>query len=179
MIKTAVARRYAQALFELLDASGIETTRKGLQGLAEAVSQSSALKHVLASPAFGFHEKRETLAALSRRLGCLPIVEDFLAQVVRKNRVGYLREIADEFAALADQRKGVQHVTVASAKHLTAAEQDGLRSHLRQMLRHDVDVAFEIHPPLLAGLSIRIGSRVFDSTVRGRLTAMRTLVAKE
>ena len=57
MIKTAVARRYAQALFELVDQSNIEATRGTLNGLAQATKDSSSLRHVIASPAFGLEDK--------------------------------------------------------------------------------------------------------------------------
>src|SRR5207249_12190615 len=58
-------------------------------------------------------------------------------------------------------------------------EQNRLRSRLRDLLRRDVDLTFHTTPELLAGLQIRIGSTVFDSTVRGRLTAMQGVLSKE
>jgi F-type H+-transporting ATPase subunit delta len=179
MIKIAVARRYAKALFGLMEKANIEATKQGLTSLAQAISESASLKHVLASPAFGFDEKRQVLSSLSHRLGCPPIVNDFLAQLVKKNRVGFLSEIADEFTALADQEKGTKQVEVTSAKALSLEEQNSLRHRLRELLRHDVDLTFQTEPTLLSGLQIRIGSTVFDSSIRSRLTAMRALVMKE
>lgn len=179
MVKSSVARRYAKALFELLDPGSVAPTRAGLTGLGEAFSTSALLKHVLVSPAFGFEQKLAVLSALSRKLGCPPIVDRFLAQLVKKNRVAFLPEIADAFASLADQAKGTQQVSVTSAQALSQADQDGLRQRLRALLKHDVDLTFHQEPALLAGLQIRIGSTVFDSTVRGRLTAMQSLLTKE
>jgi F-type H+-transporting ATPase subunit delta len=179
VIKIAVARRYAKALFGLMDAANIEGTKAGLNALARAISESPSLKHVLASPAFGFDEKRAVLSALSQRLGCPPVVNDFLAQLVKKNRVEFLQEIAEEFVTLADQAKGTRQVEVTSAQALSATEQDGFRNRLRELLRHDVDLTFQTEPALLSGLQIRIGSTVYDSSVRNRLTAMRALVTKE
>ncbi|WP_447978796.1 ATP synthase F1 subunit delta [Candidatus Nitrospira bockiana] len=179
MIKTAVARRYAKALFGLLGAADIETTRAGLTQLAHAVADSKSLKHVLASPAFGFEEKRDVLTALSHRLGCPSVVDRFLTQLIKKNRVGFLPDIAHAFAQLADERKHTKRVHVASAKALSASDQDHLRARLREVLRQEVDLSVQTDPSLLAGLRIRIGSTVFDSSVRTRLAAMRTAVTKE
>jgi F-type H+-transporting ATPase subunit delta len=179
VIKTAVARRYAKALFGLVDAGQIEATRKGLSALAEVMLNSAQLKHVLASPAFTLTDKRDVLAALSQRLGCPPIISQFLAQLIKKNRIGFLAEIAEEFARLADQEQGTQPVDVSSAAPLTPADQDQLCRRLREVLRRDVDLTFHTEPRLLAGLQIRIGSTLFDSTVRTRLSAMRILVTKE
>ncbi len=179
VIKTAVARRYAKALFGLIELGQVEATRNGLVALADADKTSAPLKHVLASPAFSMEDKRAVLESLSRRLGCPPIMDQFLAQLIKKNRVGFLPEIAEEFAILADQAKGTQPVTVSSATPLTAEHQEQLRSRLRVLLQRDVDLTFHTKPSLLAGLQIRIGSTLFDSTVRTRLDTMRTLVTKE
>ena len=94
MIKTTVARRYAQALFELLDQSNIEPTRGTLNGLAKAMEDSLSLRHVVASPAFGVEEKIGVLTELAGRFGCPPEGKAFLGQLVKKNSVGFLPEIA-------------------------------------------------------------------------------------
>ncbi len=179
VIKTAVARRYAQALFELLDASTIESTRAALTGLGEAIKDSVSLRHVVASPTFGAEEKIAVLAELGSRLGCPPVGKTFLAQLVKKNRVGFLPEIAEAFAKLADASKGTQQITVSSAAALPPAEQDRISTRLREMLKRQVDVTFHTDARHLAGVQIQLGSTVVDSTVRGRLQAMQSLLTKE
>ena len=179
VIKTAVARRYAQALFELLDASIIESTRAALTGLGEAIKDSVSLRHVVASPTFGAEEKIAVLAELGSRLGCPPVGKTFLAQLVKKNRVGFLPEIAEAFAKLADASKGTQQITVSSAAALPLAEQDRISTRLREMLKRQVDVTFHTDARHLAGVQIQLGSTVVDSTVRGRLQAMQSLLTKE
>lgn len=179
MIKTAVARRYAQALFELLDQSNIEATRGTLNGLSQAIKDSSSLRHVVASPAFGVEEKIAVLTELGGRLGCPPDGKAFLGQLVKKNRVGFLPDIADAFAKLVDRSKGTQQVTVSSAAALPQAEQDRIKTRLRETLKREVDVTFQTDASHLAGLQIHIGSTVIDSTVRGRLKAMQSLLTRE
>lgn len=179
MIKTAVARRYAQALFGLLDASTIEATRAALTGLGQAIKDSVALRHVVVSPAFGAEDKIAVLAELGSRLGCPPVGKTFLGQLVKKNRVGFLPEIAEAFAKLADASKGTQQITVSSAAALPPAEQDRISTRLREMLKRQVDVTFHTDARHLAGVQIQFGSTVVDSTVRGRLQAMQSLLTKE
>jgi F-type H+-transporting ATPase subunit delta len=179
VIKTAVARRYAQALFELLDASTIESTRAALTGLGQAIKDSVALRHVVASPAFGAEDKIAVLAELGSRLGCPPVGRTFLGQLVKKNRVGFLPEIAEAFAKLADESKGTQQITVSSAAAFGPAEQDRISTRLREMLKRPVDVTYHTDARLLAGMQIHLGSTVVDSTVRGRLQAMQSLLTKE
>ena len=179
MIKTVVARRYAQALFELLNQSNVESARLALNGLGDAFKASAPLRHAVASPAFGMEDKIAVLTALGSRLGCPPVGQSFLGQLVRKNRVGFLPEIADAFGKLVDQSKGTQQVTVSSAAPLPEAEQDRIKTRLRELLRRDVDVTFQADQYHLAGLHIRIGSTVVDSTIRGRLQAMQSVLTKE
>jgi len=179
VIKTAVARRYAQALFELLDESTIEQARGALTGLGQAIKDSVALRHVVASPAFGAEDKTAVLTELGSRLGCPPIGKTFLEQLVKKNRVGFLPEIAEAFAKLADASKGTQKITVSSAKTIPPGEQDRISNRLREMLKRQVDVTFHTDARHLAGIQIHLGSTVVDSTVRGRLQAMERLLTKE
>jgi F-type H+-transporting ATPase subunit delta len=179
VIKTAVARRYAQALFELLDASTIEPTREALTGLGQAIKDSVALRHVVASPAFGAEDKIAVLAELGSRLGCPPVGRTFLGQLVKKNRVGFLPEIAEAFAKLADASKGTQPVTVFSATAIPLGEQDQISNRLRTMLKRQVEITFHTDARYIAGLQIRLGSTVVDSTVLGRLQAMQSLLTKE
>ncbi len=179
MIKTAVARRYAKALFDLLDQQSTEPARTALSGLNEAIEQSADLRHAIASPAFAEQGKVDVLTGLADRMGLPPVGKNFLHLLVRKSRVGFLPEIAAAFAKLVDESKGTRRVTVSSAVALRPEEQDRIRGRLREALKHDVDVLFETQATQMAGLHIRLGSTVVDSTVRGRLTAMQRLLTKE
>ena len=179
MIKSSVARRYANALFELLDAKSVEPARTALTGLGQAFSKSPSLKHVLASPAFRAEEKLAVLTALADKLHGPPVMKSFLMQLVHKNRVGFLPEIADAFVALAEQSKGTRQVAVTSAAALTAAEQERVRTRLRDLLKREVEITFQTEPRLLGGLRIRIGSTLYDSSVRSRLNTMQTILTKE
>ena len=179
MTKTTVARRYAQALFELLDPSHIEATRGTLKGLAQALKESSSLHHVIASPAFGVDDKIGVLSDLAGRFDCPPAGKAFLGQLVKKNRVGFLPEIADAFSKLVDRSKGTQPVLVSSAVALSSSEQDRIKSRLRETLKREVEVTFQTDATHLAGLQIHIGSIVVDSTVRGRLNAMQSLLTRD
>lgn len=179
MIQSSVARRYAKALFESVDAPTLDPALGGLTGLGDALSESTHLKHVLASPVFSEQDKLAVLSALTDRLGGPPALNGLLALLVKKNRIRLLPQIATAFAALADEAKGSRRVSVVTAKPLRETEQQGLRSRLRDVFRHEVLVLFETDPDLVSGLQIRVGSTVIDSTVRTRLSAMRALLTKE
>jgi F-type H+-transporting ATPase subunit delta len=134
---------------------------------------------VLVSPAFGADEKIAVLTELGDRFGCPPVGKAFLGQLVKKNRVLFLPDIADAFGQLVDQSKGTQHVTVSSATALSQTEQGLIKTRLRDTLKREVDVTFQTDVNHLAGVQIHVGSTVVDSTVRGRLNAMQSLLTRD
>lgn len=179
MKKTSVARRYAKALFELLDQGTVPQARTALTALGTAMADSQPLQHAMASPAFGLEEKIGVLATLGQKAGCPAIGQTFLSQLIKTNRASLLPEIAEAFGELVDQSKGTQQVEVASAVVLDGDAQGGLKTALKASLKRDVDVSFRVDPELLAGLQIRIGSTVYDSSLRNRLNTMQSLLTRE
>lgn len=178
MIKTAVARRYARALFELLDPATIEATRETLNGLGRALKESADLRYVIASPTFAAEEKISVLTELSNRFHCPPEGQAFLGQLVRKNRIRFLLEIAEAFNRLVDQSRGVQRVSVWSAVALSQDERERMTAQLRESLRRNVAVTFHTDASLLAGIRVQIENREVDGTVRGRLNEIRSLLTR-
>ena len=178
MNQSTIGRRYASALFQLLEESGVEPARNALGSLTQGLEDTPALKHVLASPVFKFEEKQVVLEELCQRLQAPPVMRDFLNQLLRSNRAVLLPEISHAFAELADQQKGIQQVRVGSAKPLDSTEQEQVKRELTQTLGQKVDVVFEVETNLLAGLKIYIGSLVFDNTVLGRLASLQYQLTK-
>ena len=178
MNKSSVARRYATALFNLLDDQSIPVVCDSLGSISHSLNASQAFKHAIASPVFTLEEKSALLNEMSDRTGAPPVLKQFCEQLLRKNRGNILPEIAEAFSDLADEKNGLQHVWIASAEELSSAEQEQLQSDLSKKLKRPVKVKFDTDPNLIAGLQIRFGSRVFDNTVRGKLANMRTRLAK-
>ncbi len=178
-MKGSVSRRYARALYELLDPPAVDQVRKGLEAVSKAVADAEALRHVVASPAFGVEEKMAVFSELSGRLGCPDVVKTFLRQLIVKNRMNQIGDIAEAFGDLADETKGARAVTITAASAIPDAEQRRLQSRLRDLLQGDVTVTYETDPRLVSGLRVRVGSLVYDSSLQNRLSSMRTLLVKE
>jgi len=156
----------------------VPAAEEGLQTVSKWVADSPALKHILDSPVFTFEEKTAILTELSHRKGFSSILGEFLSQLIRKNRMSLLTEISESFTILAQQQKGLQQVSVVSGKELTTPERQRLEEKIQHSLHRDVKMMFTTDSTFLAGLKIQIGSRVFDSTLRGRLNSMGALLAK-
>lgn len=133
----------------------------------------------MASPAFSLDDKVGVLTELGRRSGCPPVGQNFLSQLVKTNRVVLLPDIAEAFGVMVDQSKGTQPVEIVSARPLDSSALEQIKTRLRASLKREVDLAVQTDPALLAGLQIKIGSTVYDSSLRNRLNSMKTLLMRE
>ena len=177
-MKNAIARRYAQAFFRLVSHDNPTAVQDGLQALSQVLKDSSAFKHVLASPVFTLDEKLQVLTALCEQTGCPPVMGRFCEQLLKKNRIGFLPDIAESFKALMIRQSGKQQIVVVSARQVDDTMKQDILAQLGAMAKREVEVDFQSDPSLLAGVQIKIGSKVFDSTVRGRLRKMRAQLVK-
>ncbi len=174
----AIARRYAHAFFCLLHRDDFVAAQEGLQALSHALKNSAALKHGLASPAVALEEKLNVITALCERTGGPPVMGRFCKQLLKNNRMGFLPDIAEAFKSLLARQRGTQHIAVVSAQPIDDGMKQDLLGRLRTTLNSEVEVSFQSNPSLLSGLQICIGSKVYDSTVKGQLNRMRAQLAK-
>ncbi len=178
VIQTAIARRYAKALFGLQAAAEVGQTADTLRVLAEAFAASREFRALLLSPVFTREQKAAVVASLAARAGCPVITGRFLAHVVRKNRIALLKEISDAFGALADRASNRKAVQVSAARPLTDEQAAAIRVTLEHSTGSTIDLAIHIDPAVIGGLELRIGSTVYDGTVRGHLAKMRSALAR-
>lgn len=179
MDKRTIARRYAIALFNLLEEpTEQDAVREALHLLNGVVAETPSLKHILASPVFTLEDKAAVISALLARIQAPAILRAFFAQVIKKGRMRLLPDIADAFDALMDHARGIQPVMVISAQPLSANDQEDFQNRLETAIRKRVTLSSTSDPALIAGLRIRIGSRVYDNTLQGRLMTLRSLLAK-
>jgi F-type H+-transporting ATPase subunit delta len=178
VIQTAIARRYAKALFELQEHADIGPTAAALRLLAEAFTTSREFRDLLLSPVFTPAQKAAVITQLAARAGCPPLTGRFLNHVVHKNRIAQIREMSEEFGKLADQVSNRKVVEVSAARPLTDEQQAAIRAQLEQSTRSKIDLAIHVDPAVIGGLRIRIGSTVYDGTIRSQLSRLRSALAK-
>ncbi len=178
MIQTTVARRYAKALFGLQEPADIGRTAEALRLLADAFTASREFRALLLSPVFTREQKDAVVTRLAAKVHCPPITVRFLTHAVRKNRIAQIREISDAFSKLADQASNRKVVQVSAARSLAKAQQAALQARLAQVTQSEIDLAVRVDPSVIGGLEIRIGSTVYDGTIRGQLSRLRATLAK-
>lgn len=174
----AVANRYARALADVVftPGSGLEPAAAldQVKSFATTAGASQELRNVLNSPAVAPARKRAVAEKLGGPLGHHRVVRNFLYVIIDHRRAGILNEIASAFEAVIDARLGRARADVRSAVPLTDAEQDRLRVGLARLTGKEVRCDFQVDPSLIGGISARIGSTIYDCSVRGQLDTLRS-----
>ena len=173
--KTAsAAGRYATALFDLAKTSGAaDAVEADLSAFRAALAESSELAEALASPLYPSEEKAGVLAALAEKGGFHELTRNAFGVAAENGRAGELGALASVYAALAAKDRGVVSAEVATAAALTKKQTEALAASLKGAFGHDIEVRTEVRPELLGGLIVKVGSRMFDSSLRTKLDGMK------
>lgn len=170
----AIANRYARALADVVARTGeYHRALDELQDFAAVYSESAELRDVLRSPSVSPQEKTRLLEAVLRRLGTSRIGSNFLRVLLGNYRLELLGEIIEAFQKIANERSGVAQVEIASATELSEAERQALLARFEALTRKRVEVGFRIERGLVGGIKARIGSTIYDGSVRGHLERIR------
>ena len=167
-------RRYAEAAFQIASRDdSIETWRRELE--LAAAETDGQLMAVLANPALPLEQR---LAAAEGVYGKLSQpVRNILLLLVRRGRIEQLPRVVAEFSRLDDRRQGITHATATSAAPLTDPEVRALTARLEEMTGGRIALTTDVDPSLLGGLVVRVGDRLIDGSVRGRLERLRNQLA--
>lgn len=177
MLSGGVARRYAQALFELaVEAKGLDEYENELKQLADLISNNPEVADFLRSPQISGNKKKELLKQVVAG-EFSPMVQNFVNLVVDRQRQDYFVEMYQQFRLMSDEVRNILEANVKSAKELTPKQKDTLHSNLSKLTGKSVRLVAQVDPSLVGGLVVKIGDRVFDGSVAGRLAKLKeTLV---
>ncbi len=184
---SVVATRYAKALVDVVTERGSTVDPAAallqLRAVEQLVAASQELRNVLLSPAVAPARKRAVVtrivdAFLDTSLRPAKQVRNFIFVVIDHRRVADFSSIVTAFEMLLDERLGFIRADVASARPLDAAQQAGLASEISRVAGKKAKLKFSIEPELIAGAVARIGSTVYDGSVRGQLDRLRLKIAQ-
>ena len=169
--RDTAARRYAEAAFEIaLRDETVDAWRSELDGAADALGDERVAR-MLSNPAIAL-EQREALVERRSKAVSRPVL-NLVLLMLRRRRIEQLPRVAAEFRRLDNQRKGITQASATSAAELTPAELEALTNKLEQFTGGRVELDVAVDPSLLGGLVVRVGDRLIDVSVRGRLERLR------
>ncbi|HUO61328.1 MAG TPA: ATP synthase F1 subunit delta [Candidatus Acidoferrales bacterium] len=178
----SVTSRYARAFADVVAERKLnaDTAKAQLATLTEVFEASSDLRRVWEAPSVPAEQKRAVLDALLARVGNVPReLRNFIAVLIDHGRIAALPQIAGQFSAEMNQRLGIVEADITSARALSEAERQQLLLQLSQLTGSKVAPRYAIDETLLGGAQVRVGSTVYDGSVRGQLERMRQQLAGE
>ncbi len=171
---TDVGARYAQALFDLAkEQDQIPAVEADLTALDAARLESADLRRALSSPAYSAEDKGKVLAAIAAKADFNAITVKFLGLLAANRRAAFLPSVAESFRKLSILHRGVVSAEVTTALKLTAAQTKGIKAALAQALGKDPEITTRVDPSILGGLKVRVGSRLFDASLRSKLNSLK------
>lgn len=166
------ARRYAEAARSLAERDdSLGDWVDALEAAAARLTEAQVMR-VLADPAIPFDDRRRVAEAI---LGDATkgSTRNLVLLLVRRGRIELLPQVAAEVRRLWEQRQGIVHAVVISAAPLSAAEGDAVRARLATLTGATIETEHQVDPSLLGGILVRMGDRLIDGSVRGRLERLR------
>jgi F-type H+-transporting ATPase subunit delta len=169
---TTAARRYAEAAFEIARRDGtLDRWSDDLRLAADVVAQEDVAP-VVTSPAIPFEARHEVLAKLLEDRLARPAF-NLVLLLARRGRLSAVPAVAAEYKRLVDRERGIVVATVTSAMPLQPAELEALGARVREMTGARAEIVTAVDPDLIGGVTVRIGDRLIDASVRGRLERLR------
>jgi F-type H+-transporting ATPase subunit delta len=175
---SGVAGRYASALFDLADnAKSLDLVAQDLGAFRALLAESIDLKRLLVSPVIGRELKSKALLAVLDVAGIKGLTRSFIGTVAVNGRARELPAMVTEFLAELARRRGETTAIVTSAVALTPAQLEQITETLRRMLGGaKVSVDAHVEPDILGGLLVKVGSRLFDSSIRSKLQRLQLVM---
>ena len=173
-----VAQRYASALADVaLEHKNAEQVKADLRSFVGLVNESADLRNFLASPAVPRPAKQAVIEKLIARLGASRTLRNFLFLLVENRRAQELPQIQQAFEQQLNARLGVAEAQVVSARELSAPERAELMRALEKITGKRVEARYGLDPALIGGAVVRIGSTIYDGSVREHLNRLRARLA--
>jgi F-type H+-transporting ATPase subunit delta len=170
-----VARRYAAALADVVTAgSEAKLVQEELTAWEQMIQSNDQLLEVFRNPTIPYDQKRKVLESLIARTKVRPTTANFLRVLLQNHRLPDLGEVNKRFAIVLDERSGVVSADVTTARRVPDEVQEALRKKLTAMTGKSVRFQFKTDEEIIGGIVTRIGSTIYDGSVRSQLEQAKT-----
>src|SRR5580704_3396173 len=174
-IAAPYARAFADVVFEAhLNANDMQ---QQLNDFVAAWRESADLRELFLDPSFPSDQKVAILDKLNARLGMSEQVRNFIAVIIQHDRLYVLDEILAEYRKEVNRRLGISEVQVTTARPLDTNERQGIEQKVAAMTGTQVQATYHEDKSLLGGVVVRVGSTVYDGSVKGRLDRLKEQLA--
>ena len=169
-----MADRYAAALYAYAeDINAVGPIVSDMDMLGRLIDQSPDFRRLMDSPLIDVNQARNAAIAVLRNEGFGKAVQDFVGVIASNRRLRYLRDIVTAFATLVANKRGIVTAHVATAHPLSDLQRQQLLARLIEAGYSNVNIAETVDPGLLGGIVVRIGARLYDTSLKSRLQRLQ------
>lgn len=179
MIGGSLARRYARALFDIGREEGqLRRALSELEEFGKALESSPALREVMKAGGISRRDQHAALDATLEKAGFLATTKSFLSLLIEKGRMDVLPQILDALRRMVEEFEGIERVEVTVPMPLSGTQTDLLRTVLERRTGKKIVLEETVDPAVLGGLVVRVGSTVYDGSVRTQIHQIRENLEK-
>jgi F-type H+-transporting ATPase subunit delta len=171
----AFVSRYASAFADVVTAAKLDTAeidRKFADFLA-TWNSSTELRTFFENPAIAANDKIAVLDKLNVQLGMQKELRNLIAVLISHNRIAQVAEVAQAYRSLLQEQMGIHPAEIVTARKLDEKEQESLAAEVAKLAGGKIKASFKQDAAILGGTVVRIGSTVYDGSVRGRLDRLK------
>ncbi|HYM76474.1 MAG TPA: ATP synthase F1 subunit delta [Candidatus Dormibacteraeota bacterium] len=175
----SVASTYARAFADVVFSAHLDAARAlgGLRQIVELVGENVDLRRVWENPAVPADQKRKLLDAIAKRGGIDRQVRNLVAVLIDHRRLAFLPRIVDQLAKELDARMGFAEAQISSARELGETEKRSLEAQIEKTTGKKVRASYGLDASLLGGAVIRVGSTIYDGSVKGQLEKIKEAIS--
>lgn len=176
----AFVARYAQAFADVVEDLKLDTAKLDSQfaDFLATWDNSLELRSLFESPTFPATQKVAILDKLNVQMGLQKELRNLIAVLINNNRIAHVAEVAADWRRILQEQLGIRPAEIVTARELSNEERNALAADVAKLAGAKIEATFKIDKEILGGTVVRIGSTVYDGSVRGRLERLReTLTA--
>lgn len=175
----SVSNTYARAFADVVFSAHLDAARAvgGLRQIAALFSESIELRRVWENPAVPAEQKRKLLDVIVQRDGIERQVRNLVAVLIDHRRLPFLPRIVEQFEKELDARMGFAEAQISSARELGSGEKQALEAQIARTTGKKVRATYGLDSSLLGGAVVRIGSTIYDGSVKGQLERIKEAIS--
>jgi len=179
VIGGSLARRYARALLDIGREEGqLRRVFSEVEEFGKALEGSPALREVMEADDINRRDKHAALDTVLSKAGFLPTTQSFLSLLIEKGRMNVLPQILVALRRMVEEFEGIERVEVVVPMALSVPQKDLLQTVLERRTGKKVVLEETVDPAVLGGMVVRVGSTVYDGSVRTQIHQIRENLQK-
>lgn len=171
----AFVSHYARAFADVVTSAKLDTAAidRQLGDFLATWDGSRELREVFENPAIPALQKVAIIDKMNTKLGMVKELRNLIAVLVNNDRIASVHEVVAAYRAELQERQGIRQAEIVTARELNEGERASLLVGVGQLAGAKIQPTFKLDKSILGGTVVRIGSTVYDGSVRGRLERLK------